>query len=458
MQQSRHNHETGTWKRWRRRAAALTAAAVVAVSATSRAEAVSFIRDTEIEETIRAYASPLLAAAGLNAGHVGIYVINDRQINAFVAGGQRIFINTGLLMRARGPETIIGVLAHEIGHILGGHLARTRSVLNRAQAIAIASAILGGVAAAASGQAGAGAAIGQGGNQLALGSVLAYSRAQEAAADQAAFRLLEATGQSARGLQALLDMIGDADLLSTGRDSAYARTHPSSRSRMDAAEQHIARSGYADARAAPRLQRMHERMVAKLRGFMDHPRSTLQRYPTSDDSVPARYARAIAYHRNGQTDEALDEIDDLIGDAPSDPYFHELKGQILFESGDPGRAVDAYRRAVQLAPSAPLLQVGLAQAELALDDPALRADALQQLRRATQAERDFPLAWHLLAIAEGKNGDIGRSALALAEEAMVSGRTQDAISQAQRAKHHLSRGTPGWLRADDIEHAAKRRQ
>lgn len=459
MQHSRHIHDSDrAGRRGAARAAALAAAVVLAVSAPTRADAVSFIRDTEIEDTIRAYASPLLAAAGLNAGHVGIYVIIDRQINAFVAGGQRIFINTGLLTRARGPETVIGVLAHEMGHILGGHLARTRSVLDRAQAIAIASAILGGVAAAASGQAGAGAALGQGGSQLALGTLLAYSRAQESAADQAAFRLLEATGQSARGLVSLLDMLGDADLVSTSRDAAYARTHPSSRDRVQAAEQAIDRSPHADVRASPALQRRHERMVAKLRGFLDHPRSTLQRYPTSDDSVPARYARAIAYHRNGQRDEAIDEVDSLIDDDRNDPYFHELRGQILFESGDPRRAVESYRRAVQLAPNAPLIRVGLAQAELALDDPSQLSDAQQQLRRAVQAERDFPLAWHLLAIAEGKSGDIGSSALALAEEAMVSGRADDAISQAKRAKHFLGRGTPGWLRADDIEHEAKRRQ
>jgi predicted Zn-dependent protease len=415
----------------------------------ANAQKVSFIRDSEIEATIRAYATPLYQAANLDPSAVRVYLVNDQQINAFVAGGQRLFLNTGLLMQTDSAGQVIGVIAHEVGHIEGGHLARVHDALRRGTAESIIGVILG-AAAAVAGRPDIGGAIIAGGQNVALRNLLQYSRTQEGAADAAAMRYLDATQQSARGLLEFFGKLSGQELLTPTRQDPYLRTHPLTQDRIVALNDFVSRSPYSDVAIKPEFQDSHRRLKAKLHGFLEDPELTFRRYPESDGSLYGRYARAIALHKMVRTEEAVALIDGLIAEVPNDPYFHELKGQVLFERGRPADALGPYEQAVLLAPEAPLMRVDLARVQMALGRDELRSGAIRNFRMALAREPDRPFVWRQLAIALGQDGQMGESALALAEEALLLGKKPEARFQANKAKALLPPGSPSALRADDI--------
>ncbi len=421
------------------------------------AQNLSLISDAETERMIRNFAEPVFAAAGLTTDSVSVHIVNDRRLNAFVAGGQRIFLFTGLLVEADNPGQIIGVLAHETGHIAGGHLARTQDALRGANAIAIVAAVLGVAAVAAGGGGGAAAAVLGGGAQVAGQSILQYSRVQESAADQAAVRYLDDTGQSSRGLLEVLEKLGDQEALLRSSQSAYGRTHPLSRDRILALERLIGQSPAANAPVPPDQVAAFNRVKAKVQGFLD-PQRALRAYPESDTSVAARYARAIAFHRTTNQKGAIEEIDSLIAEFPDDPYFHELKGQILYENGGREAAIPPNAEAVRLAPHEPLLRLGLGQALIAMNDPELDKEAIIHLEEAVRVDREMPAAWGQLAIAYGRAKEFGLSSLASAEQAVLAGRGEDARAHASRAERLLPVGSPGQLRAQDILSTTKPRR
>jgi len=437
-----------------------TAATVVAgFLASSPAVAqggISLIRDAEIERTIQSYATPLFAAAGLDPGSVQVYLVNDRRLNAFVAGGQRLFLNTGLIARAQTPNQLIGVIAHETGHIAGGHLARLQDALGQASVTAIVATLLGLAAAAAAGDGRAAGAAILGGLQVAERTLLKYNRVQESAADQAALTYLDRTGQSAAGMRQFFDHLADQELLAAIRQDPYMRTHPLTRERMDAVEAHIARSPHSAARDPPALQARHDRMIAKIKGFLEPPGKTLATYPESDRSIPARYARAVAYYRIPDLKRALVAVDELIAEAPDDPYFLELKGQILFENGRLAEALVPYRKAHQIAPYEPLIALSLAQVMVEANDPAQLGEARGLLTGILRREPRNPTVWRLLAIVHGRDGDIGQAALALAEYGSARGDWKSARQQADRAMQILPRGSEAWLRAEDLKREGDR--
>lgn len=414
----------------------------------------SFIRDTELENTIRGYATPIFTAAGLDPSVVRIYLVNDRQINAFVAGGQNLFINTGLLMQSEDAGQVVGVIAHEAGHIAGGHLVRVHDALARGTAESILAMVLG-AAAMIAGAPQVGAAVMSGGQNVALRNFLQYTRTQEGSADAAAMRYLDATQQSARGLLSFFKLLSGQEMLVSAGQDPYLRTHPLTQDRIEALSTFVAQSPYSNAPVKPEFQQQHRRMLAKLHAFLDDPSLTRRRYPSGDQSLEARYAEAIVQHRTAHLDKALIVVDGLIAEYPTDPYFQELKGQILFESGRPKEALPPYRKAVELLPDAPLLRVDLARVEMATNDQQLLEPAIANLRASLTRERNRPFVWRQLAIALGRNGQMGESSLALAEEAMLLDKMSEARFHAGKAVQELPRGTPGWLQAQDILQAAE---
>lgn len=416
----------------------------------------SGIRDAEIEHTIRTYASPLLRAAEIDQRDFGLHIVNDKALNAFVARGQRIFITSGLLMAAERPSQVIGVLAHEIGHITGGHLARLEGALDDARSQALIGQIIGialGVLSKDGGVAAAGTAAGTG---VAVKNLLKFSRTQENSADQVAVNLLDQTQTSARGLLEFFELLQDQELLVRSRQDDYVVTHPLTQNRIQFVRNHVAKSPYSDKKLPTILQAMHDRMVAKLKGFINPPSQTLHEFKADDPSVMARYARAMAYFRDARLAQALPLIDGLISEAPDDPYFHELKGQILFENGKISEALPSYQKAVDLRPGQPLLRVGLAHAQIELNRSDLIAVALGNLEQAIRYDRYMPLSWRLAATAYGRSGDLGMSALALAEHNLLLGRNLDAEGQAKKAQRLLKENSPSWLRAQDIAGTAER--
>lgn len=416
---------------------------------------ISFIRDAEVETTIRAFATPLFVAAGLDPGSIRVHLVNDPTLNAFVANGLNMFINTGLLVRSEDASQVIGVMAHETGHITGGHLARLRDGLAGATTEAILAMVLGAAAAVATGRPDAGAAIIMGGTQAAERGLLRYSREMERSADQAGVNLLERSQQSAKGLMDFLDILADQELLSVGRQDPYVRTHPISRERVEFVRNFLTTSRYADTPVSADFAEKHRRMRAKLQGFID-PGRALQTYKEGDTSIEARYARAIAYSRRPDYPKALALMDELIAERPNDGYFYEVKGQMIFESGKVKEAQPFYERAVALLPDEPLIRIDLARVLVESDSPeALRA-AITNLEVARRVESDNTELWRLLAVAYGRDGQIGMAALSQAERALLQRRMPEARSFAERAERGLPAGSAGWLRAQDIRRAAEK--
>ncbi len=407
------------------------------------------IRDAEIENTIRGFVAPVFEAADLDPQAIQINLIGDSQLNAFVAGGQRIFINTGLIQRVRSPNELIGVVAHETGHISGGHLARIQDELKSASNQMILAMLLG-AAAAAAGQPSVGAGIMMGGTSMAQRSVLQYSRTQESAADQAALSFLERAGQSGNGLLTFLELLGGQELLSSGRQDPYMRTHPVNAERVDALRRRVAQSRFHTVQDSPERVAQLSRMQAKLTGFMEGLGSVSRKYPENDQSLAARYARAIGYYRAARLERSVPLIDALIAESPDDPYFLELKSQMLFENGRVAEALPPIEAAVKAMPDEPLLRLALGQVQVSLEDPALAKPAIANLEFAARRDPDNAAIWHQLAIAYGRDDNRGMASYASAERFLLQGNKRDARGQANIAVRLLPAGSPGWLRAQDI--------
>jgi len=423
-----------------------------------RAGDVGYIRDAEIESTLRTFYTPILQAAGLEASAVHIYIVNDPTLNSFVAGGQNIFINTGTIMRSETPNQLIGIVAHETGHIAGGHLIRSEQAMKDATIKAIIAMVLGAGAAAAAHNSGAAGAVMMGAEGVGIRSFLSFSVAQEANADQAALRFLDKTHQSSLGLLQFFQILEGQEMLTGMHQAPYLRTHPLTSQRIEYVRQHVEQSPYSNVTDSSAWVELHKRMKAKLVAFLNPPAQALAQFPETDMSVSARYGRAVAYYRVPELKKALELIDGLIRQEPNNPYFHELKGQMLFENGRVAEAVAPYREAVRLQPDVALLHIELAQVEIETGDNSLNSDALAHLKSAAQYEARNADTWHFLAIAYGRKGDMGNSALSSAEEAMASGDKAQAKGMAARAIKLLPAGAPGRLRAEDIQMEATRKQ
>ncbi|MCH9014007.1 MAG: M48 family metallopeptidase [Proteobacteria bacterium] len=422
------------------------------------AAGIRLIRDAEIEHSIRVWATPIFDSAGLIAEDVRIYLVNDRRINAFVAGGQNLFLNTGLLMKSQNPGQVIAVIAHEAGHIAGGHSVRRQEAQRNAMAEALIRTLLGAAVGIAAGRADVGMAGIGAGQTYAQRKFLAYSRTQESAADQAALRYLDASGISSRGLIEFLEIIGSEERRVTVANTPYLRTHPLNKARMQTVRAHVAASPYTDNVLPAEFEIQHRRMRGKLIGFLETPDRVFGNYyRATDTSLEARYARAIAYYRKADLVQALRGIDALIAEQPEDPFYHELRGQMLYENGRAREALPSYERAVRLFPDSGLLRIELAQALIDLDERAADRVAIAHLNEGLRQEYKSVHAWRLLAVAHGRAGNIGMTSLALAERAMVQGKKDEAMAQAERAERLLPMGAPGWLRAQDIQFAAKKR-
>jgi len=414
------------------------------------AAAQSVLRDAETEALLRDLSRPLIEAAGLEPNNVQVVLLHEREINAFVIGGQVVYLHSGLITSADNANEVQGVIAHELGHITGGHIIRLEQGARQATGIMILSMLLGGLAmAAGAGEAGMGVLAA--GQQAAMGRFLAFSRVQENSADQAGAAYLSRAGISGRGSLAFFERLQDLEFrMNIPQDNGYARTHPLTGERISVL-QHMYESDPAWQRPTdPALEERFQRVRAKLSGYVDDPRQVMTRYPETDRSMPARYARAYAWHRTAHPDRALEETESLLRDRPRDPYFLELKGQILLESGRPREALQSLREAVALAPDQPLISALFGHALIATEDPDHFEEAKRVLRIAVQRDNDNPFAWYQLGIVYDREGDQARAALATAERYNLTGQPQLALVNAEQALMGIPVGSPDWLRAQDI--------
>jgi predicted Zn-dependent protease len=436
--------------------AGIPASAPPARAQDSTTRGMPVVRDTEIEQLLRDYAQPILKAAGLAKQSVRVVVLNDRAFNAFVMDGRHIFINAGALFDAKTPNEVIGVFAHETGHLAGGHLMKLREQLATAQTAMIVGMLVGVgamVAGSRSGQPGGadiGAAAIMAPQSAIMRSLLAYVRTQEDQADHAGVKFLNATQQSPRGMVDLFKRLSNEALFNSRYIDPYMQSHPMPADRVAALETLAHASPYWDRKDPAELQLRHDLMRAKLAGFLEKPDTVTRRYPVSDQSLPAQYARAISVYRYGDLRQAIALIDAMIAAHPTNPYFQELKGQALLEGGRAAEAIAPLRRAAQLAPSAPLIQIMLAQALIASNNPKVAEEAVELLRTALLREPEAPEAYSQLAMAYGRKGDLANADLASAQAAFSRGDLPTARQLATRAKTRLPVGSPAWVRADDI--------
>lgn len=424
-------------------------------AAQGAAQTVVIIRDAETETLLRNFATPLFRAAGVEPRSVHIILIRDDALNAFVSTGNRLFIHTGIIAKADSALELIGVLAHEAGHIRGGHLAKLPEMVRQAMLKAIAAMLIG-IAAGTVGRspdAGMGAALG--GQQLAQRGLFSFTRGMENAADQAALSALDQVGWSARGLLALFGRMQEQDALVDDMQDPYLRTHPLTRSRIETVRAHVAASPYSDAKLPAGFDSEFLMVRAKLRGFLEPSSLTLRRIRADDTAAPARYARGIALYRLGRTDEALAVIDGLLAEQPANPWLHELKGQILFEGGRGAAAIAPYREAARLAPDQTPIRAALARAMIETGEPAQLRQAIGHLQSALAREHDDADSWRALGTAWGRLGEMGQADLALAEEALVLGDIPRARALARRAEKQLPPG-PSRLRAADLGNAVRK--
>jgi len=413
------------------------------------------IRDAEIEQLLRDYSQPILRAAGLSQQNVQIVIIQEKSFNAFVMDAHRIFVNSGALMQATTPNQIIGVFAHETGHIVGGHLSKMRQELSNATTAAIVAMLLGIGAVAAGAKTGSadmanvGGAVFSAPQSYIMHTLLAYQRAQEEQADRAGVRFLTMTGQSAKGMYDTFKHFADEMMFTAAYVDPYVQNHPMPTERM-AALAELVKTPYWDKKDPPELQFRHDMMRAKLYGFTDRADAVMRRYPSSDTSMPARYAHAIISYRFGNVRSALEQIQSLIQAMPNNPYFYELEGQALLESGHAAEAIAPLRRAVELAPNPALIQILLAQALIATNNSKMTQEAVPLLRAALAKEPESGDAYEQLAMAYGHTGDLAEADLASAQAAFARGDGRTARELAARAKTRFPVGSPGWVKADDI--------
>lgn len=450
MKQQKLRHEGRRHAAMLRLMLMLVAALALAVRP---AMAQSILRDAETEALFQDMMAPLETAAGLRPGQVRVHLIGDRSINAFVAGSQDIYVFSGLIEAAGSANEVQGVLAHELGHIMGGHAIRINEGASAATGISLLSLLLG-AAAIAAGAGDAGMGIMMAGQQAALGKFLAFSRVQESTADAAGAQYLAAAGISGRGSLDFFKRLQNLEFryaVKQDDDQAYGRTHPLSGDRIQALRETYIVDPAWDKPSDPAIEARFARVKAKLVGFVAEPARTLRLYPESDRSIPARYARAYAWHRSAYPDRALAEANALVDALPNDPYFLELKGQILLESGRPREALPALRKAVDFSRSQPLIAAVLGHALIASEDPALAKEAEEVLRTAVVIDGENPFAWYQLGVVYAQQGDHARAALATAERYHLQGRAASlALQNAEMAMAALPEGSPDWIRAQDI--------
>jgi predicted Zn-dependent protease len=412
------------------------------------AQGIQLLQDTETERVLRSYEEPILAVAGLDPKAVKMYIVNDPSINAFAAEGQNIFVNTGLFIQLRTPNELIGVLAHETGHIAGGHLERGTSAIQKATIPMLLSMIVG-VAAIAAGAGEAGMALIMGGEGLAQAQFNQFSRPQEATADQMGQRYLRETHQSGMGMVHVFERMADEVARASAHPDAMATDHPADRDRVVALQTIAEASPYANVMDTPEAQHEFDMIKAKMLGYLAPVPDVLKYYPPKNLSKPARYARAMAYMRQPNLKMALSEVNSLIKDEPNNPYFYEMLGQIYVEMSQPENGIAPYQKSVDLLTDAPELRVALAAAQLATEKRALAQPAIDNLKVALQQNGDDTFAWYEVAQGYSALGNQPMADLATAERYYTASDAR-AVVFAQRAEKGLAQGSADWQRANDI--------
>ena len=433
------------------------AAALIGTGMPAFAQGIHILRDTETEEMLKSYQETLSKAAGLAPGAVHVWLVGDNNINAFAAEGQNMFILSGIILSMKTPNELIGVMAHETGHIKAGHLIRGQVGMEKATIPMLLSMVVG-IAAMMAGAGEAGMVIMGAGQAMAQAQFAQFSRVQESTADQIALQLLLATRQSPMGIYNTFSRFAQEEAQSAYKIDPYAVDHPVGQERLADIQQKVDASPFRDVKDSPQVTHTFEMVQAKLAGFTLPVKEGLDRYPVSNTSDVARYARTMLYLRQPQLTKALAEAASLIKDEPNNPYFYEVQGQIYLSMARPGDAIPAYQKAVNLKPQAPGLRQELAVAQLATDRADMSQAALSNLKAASLVENDDVFTWYETAQAYSNLKNTPMANLSTAESLYAAGAMKQAALFASRARRDLTQGSADWERANDIMGALGARQ
>ena len=417
----------------------------------SATTAQNIIRDTEIERVIDSYAEPIIRSSNLDPKTITIRIIADNSLNAFVTSGNRMYLNTGTILASDSYQEIVGIIAHEVGHIVGGHTVTFTDQMQTALNTTLLTSLLGVAAGIASGNSDLGMALALGGQGTAQRQMLAFSRGQESAADQFALKALDKSKQSASGLIDFFKKISGQELLVTDRQDPYVRTHPLTSTRISVIQNHLNNSKYKDIRPNEDLEEKHRLIKAKIFSFLRPLKLSIQKYPETDMSIEAIYARSIAFYRRGNLDKSIPLIDYLIETKPNNPYFWELKGQMLFENGYLAEAIKSYSMAIKLSPFSPLIRIAQAHAMVETGKREYSNQIQNLLSVALQTEPRNVFAWDLSAKSYAISGQNALSAYAASEKAILIGDLENTFRYVMKAENEIKKGSPVWLRLQDIK-------
>ena len=424
---------------------------IAMVAFAPKARCLNLVHDGEVEEALRGWMMPVLLAADLEPKQFNLYVVADPEPNAFVSGGQNIFVNSGMITYADNLSQLLGVLAHETGHIAAGHIAQFDELRQNAMRQMGIAALLGlGAGLAGGGSAGVAALLG--GQHIAERKILAEVRTREAAADEAAVRYLDEIGLSPWGLKQFMEKLDALQALSDAPPSPYLLTHPITSSRIEvmAAKTRLS----SDSHSPPLVEELKfQRIRAKLAAFIRTPvQKVFDSYPLKNRSFAARYAHAIAFSRQGRVGESINVLDELLGQHPQDAFLEELKGYVLFKSGDSESAINLFRRAASRKPNNVSLITELAMAELESGDPRMLDSTIRRLTTVVKSDKSTSrtMAWWLLSAAYDKKRALGNALLARAEWYLSLGNRDLATQTAAEAIKELAPATPAWRRAKSI--------
>ncbi len=404
--------------------------------------ALNLIRDTETEEALLGYIRPIFSAAGLDPKNAQVIIVNDPSINAFVAGGQTIFVHTGLITQAKSVDDVVFVLSHETGHIVGGHIVRGYQAMQDAQTTALISTVLGGILAVAGGSPDAGIAIMMGGQTSAMGMFTKYRQTEESSADRIAVDIINKTGYSMTGFENIMKLLNENDRLSTYEDSGYLRTHPMTQDRVNDLKRFM---------EYPKPLQSDEKfdlIQAKLFGFLEKPDKVLKKY--KGNSLTDIYAQSIALYRQHQFQKAFDKLNILIQKEPKNPYFYELKGQFLFETGQIEESEKYYKKASELKEDSVLIKLSYAQVLLEQNDTTKAKIAEGLLNYVTLHEPDTPFAWQLLGKAYDRQGKNKEAQYTMVEYERTIGKLPVAQERAKKLMDEFSPYSVIYQKLNDI--------
>ena len=424
-------------------------AILVALFIVLPARAMSLINDTETEKLLIELITPLANAANIPDGRLRVHIVNDDDFNAFVMGGEDVYLYTGLLKQIKSPVALQAVVAHELGHTLGGHMAQmsARMVAEMKRALMIQALGVGLMVAGGNPSLGAGVLAGAGG--VAQQSMLAFSRDEERIADDMGVDIMAAAGLDPNAFIDVFEQMREMSDAFESRVNPNRINHPLTAERLKNVREKITKTKIEkqDKKTIARQSADYELVRAKLIGYLDTSARVLTQYPYSDKGDGAIYARAIANMRGGNLDAARTGTRTLISHKPTNPYFYELLGDIEFQFGHYDDSVIAYEKSLELLPDAPQIQTALALVLNERNKPGDKARAAELTRTAILTEPS-PLTYWVLAQTFA-DGD-GRADWAMAEYYSMNNDEKNAKSYAKRARKKLKSGTPEYIKSGDI--------